>query len=184
MTSTFELDTDYEIAATPHTEPYQCVCGKGMPADGEFLRLGQFRFGVGYLWLCGGCQEIVLKAHRLMSLKLYEERTAHDAAILAEKAAGLEAERTRLRDIEEREAVAVAQAADAATRAERAETEVAQLRQTVADLERSTRELSVRAQAAESGSLSIGLWRTHRERLEAIVAEHAGPARRSASAKR
>src|SRR5881227_458733 len=39
MVTTFELEQNYEVAAVPNTAPFQCVCGKGLPADGEYVKL-------------------------------------------------------------------------------------------------------------------------------------------------
>ena len=175
--STFVLEQEYEVASVPTEPPFACAsCARMLPADGEYLRLGRNQTGVGYVWLCLSCQEIVLKAHRLMSLKVYEDRVAHDAAILAEKAAGLDAERVRLLGIEEREAAALEQERLAVERAELAEAEVPRLRQSVADLERERRELLVRAEQAEQGNPSVQMWEARRARFEAAVAERVGPA--------
>lgn len=164
---------DVDVTAVPDTAPFQCVCGRGLPADGEFVRL-EARTTFGDVWLCGQCQEHVLAANRLMSLKLYEQRVAELKATVDGETETLHAERERLVDIEAREVAAVQRAAAAEERAELAEASAVQLQQTVADLERLLREQTDRANQAERGSVSVQLVQAHHERMEAIVAENAG----------
>jgi hypothetical protein len=164
-----------ELEATPNTAPFQCAgCERAHPSDGPFVRLpGHNRFGD--VWVCGHCQEIVLGANRLMSLRLYEKRVSELKASVDTETAALQAERSRLEDIERREGDAVRAAADALERAGRLQEELGTLRSTVADLERSLSGANERADAAERGSAVMRALEKRYDRLEEIVAENAGP---------
>jgi hypothetical protein len=155
------------LEAAPTTPPHQCVsCTRGMPADGPFLRLPTVnRFGD--VWLCGHCMELVLAAHRLMSMALHERRLADLKAVAAAEAAALRDE------IELREAEAARRVEEAEARAAE---NVAELQQQVASLEGAAREATLRAEAAERGSYTVQMLEERFARLEAIVEQNAGPA--------
>jgi hypothetical protein len=166
---------DFEVAAAPDTAPFQCVCGAGLPGDGPYVRL-PVRNQWGDIWLCGIHQEHVLAANRLMSLRLYEERVAQIKATADTQAESLRAEKERLADIERREIDAALQAREATGRAELAEATVASLRQEIATTNAVLIERTAELEAAKRGSITVKSLDARFERLEAIVAENAGPA--------
>jgi hypothetical protein len=108
---------EFDIDATPTTAPFMCVCGAGLPGDGPYLRVGP-RNQFGDIWLCGAHQEVVLAANRLMSLRLYEQRSAELKASVEAQVESLRAEKERLEGIERREVEAVQLAKAMTERAE------------------------------------------------------------------
>lgn len=170
---------EVEVSAAPTSAPWQCVvCERGAPADGPFVRLPG-RISRGEPWLCAVCQEVVLAANRLMSLRLYEARVADLKGHVGREVEALEVEKARLLDVERREGDAARRAAESESRAELAQGELEALRSTVASLERSLAEANERAAAAERGSFVVRAIEERFDRFEEIVAANAGPEKRT-----